>query len=114
MVALETASDVLLVCIGPFRHQTWDSHHHGKQPDDNADDDPSAPVIWGGGIQRPGHRPVPVDADGPEEEDGAVVVDEEQRAGQPTQEVVVGPVTVLTVIPDPEGKGTHEQEICDG
>ncbi|KAA8582087.1 hypothetical protein FQN60_008827, partial [Etheostoma spectabile] len=62
----------------------------------------------------PGDCPVSVDADGPEEEDGAVGVDEEQRTSQPAHEVCVDPVAMPTVIVNPEGKGTDKKEISDG
>ncbi|KAG7224135.1 hypothetical protein INR49_019870, partial [Caranx melampygus] len=67
-----------------------------------------------GRIQRSSDCPVPVDTDGTKEEDGAVGVDEEQRPCQPTHEVCVDPVTVTTVITNPEGKGTHEKEVSNG
>lgn len=114
LVPFETASDVVLVSVGPRRHQVWNRHRYGQQPDDDTHDDPATPVVRRGRVQRPGDRPVPVDADGSEEEDGAVGVDEEQRAGQPAHEVCVDPVAMAAIIANPERKGAHEKEISDG
>lgn len=114
LVPLETACDVILIRFGPWKSQEGNSHRNGQCPDDNAHDDPTSSVVRRGRIQRPGHCPVSVDADGPEEEDGAVGVDEEQRASQPAHEVCVNPVTMPAVIPNPKGKCTDEKEISDG
>lgn len=77
LVALEAASDVVLVSVGPWRCQRRNSHQYGQHPDDDAHNDPTTLVVRRGRFQRSGDRPVPVDTDGSEEEDGTVGVDEE-------------------------------------
>ena len=114
LVALEAADDLVLVCVGGRIRQIRSRHGDGQRPDDDADNDAAQPVVRGGGVQRPGHRPVPVDADGPQEEDGAVGVDEEERAREPAHEVGVDPVTVAAVVADPKGESAHKQEVGDG
>lgn len=114
LVALEAARHAVLVRVSPRRRQERDGHRQSHQPDGNADSDATAPVIGGGRPQRSHDGPVAVDADGSEEEDGAVGVDEEQGARDATHEVCVDPAAPTTVVADPGRKGAHKEEIADG
>lgn len=114
LVALEAADDLVLVCVGPGSHQMRNRHGDVQQPDDDTHNDAAHYVVRGGGVQGSGHRPVPVHADGPKEEDGAVGVDEEERARESAHEVGVDPVSVAMVVADPGREGAHEQEVGDG
>lgn len=114
LVALETAGHAILVCVGSRRRQERNGHGQSQQPDGDADSDAAAPVVRGGRTQWSHDGPVAVDADGSEEEDGAVGVDEEQGARDTTHEVCVDPVALTTVVADPGRKGAHKEEIGDG
>lgn len=114
VVALEAAGHAVLVPVGPRGRQEGDGHRQGQQPDGGAHGDAAAPVVRGGGAQRAHDGPVAVNADGPQEEDGAVGVDEEQGARDAAHEVRVDPASLATVVADPGREGAHEEEVGDG